>query len=171
LIWLDKVSLYEINDAGLSRDLRSRCFYNTNTSDQVFGLGSDTWRQVDGTRGIRWNITLPPFLSQVLIKDSIGVVNRVIEPLKLLLMDKMCFVSQTGPGIIRIRLHLTKRENVTLDILNLRGQIVFSRKIKMMNSGWHDEIISCSGRIARGLYVVQVHGPQLLLKQRVMLFN
>ena len=42
LIWLDKVSLYEINDAGLTRELRSRCFYNTNISDQVFGLGSDT---------------------------------------------------------------------------------------------------------------------------------
>jgi parallel beta-helix repeat protein len=171
LIWLDKVSLYEINDAGLSRDLRSRCFYNTNTSDQVFGLGSDTWREVNGTRGIRGSITLPAFLSRVMIKDSIGVVNKVVEQMKMLSHDRMIIVSQAGSGIIKVRFNVKKKENVVIDIMNLRGQIVFSREIKVMNSGWHDEIIRYRGQITKGLYILKVTGTQFALIQRVMILN
>jgi hypothetical protein len=171
LIWLDKVSLYEINNAGLTRDLRSRCFYNTNSSDQVFGLGSDTWRQVDGTRGIRWNITMPPFLSRVMVKDSIGVVNKVVEQMKMLSNDRMIVVSRAGPGNIKVRFNAKTKENVVIDLINLRGQKVFSREIKVMNPGWHDEIIRYKGRLARGLYFAKVSGRQCQLNQRVKIVD
>jgi parallel beta-helix repeat protein len=171
LIWLDKVSLYEINDAGLTRDLRSRCFFNTNTSDQVFSLGSDTWREVSGTRGIRWSITLLAFLSRVMIKDSIGVVNKIVDQMKMLSRDRMPVVRQGGVGIIKVRFNVTKMEKVVIDIMNLRGQIVFSREIKVLNSGWHDEIIRYKGQITRGIYILKVTGSQFALNQRVMILN
>jgi parallel beta-helix repeat protein len=171
LIWLDKVSLYEINDAGLTRDLRSRCFYNTNTSDQVFGLGSDTWRYIDGTRGMRSSITLHAFLSRVMIKDSIGVVNGIVDKIKMKSPARLLFVRQVGPGIIKVDFYLKTKQDVKIEICNLRGAIVYSSGKILMNAGRHDEILLRGNRIAGGMYIIKVSAAHFVANQTVAVVN
>jgi parallel beta-helix repeat protein len=171
LIWLDKVSLYEINSTGLNRDLRSRCFYNTNSSDQVFGLGSDAWREVNGTRGIRGSITVPAFLSRVMIKDSIGVVNGIVDQLKMKSRTKLLSVRQNGPGIIKVDFALKAKQSVKIEICNLRGAIVYSSGRIIMNAGRHDEVLMRGNRIAAGMYIVKVTTMDFVASQRIAIVN
>jgi parallel beta-helix repeat protein len=159
LIWLDKVSLYEINDAGLTRDLRSRCFYNTNTSDQVFGLGSDTWREVNGTRGIRGSITLPAFLSRVMIKDSIGVVNEIVDKIKMKNRERALSVKQAAMGMVRVDFELTMKQAVALEMYDMRGVMIYSSGSQEMEAGRHSRYIGNKAvKMAAGIYIVRLSG-------------
>jgi hypothetical protein len=164
LIWFDNVSLYEINNAGLTRDLRSRCFYNTNISDQVFGLGGDTWREVNGTRGIRGSITLPAFLSRVM-------VNGIVDKIKMKNPARLLFVRQVGPGIIKVGFTLKTKQDVKIEICNLRGAIVYSSGNKEMNAGHHGEVLMRGNRIAAGMYIVKVTTMDFVASQRIEIVN
>jgi parallel beta-helix repeat protein len=171
LIWLDKVRLYEINGTGLSRDLRSKCFYNTSESDQVFGLGGDTWRDISGTRGIRGSISLPAFLSRVMIKDSIGVVNKVVDHTGYSIPEKAMTVRQAGKGIVNVRLYLNTPQSVVFTIVNLRGVVVYSRGIHVPKPGIHNEIIRYDGRMTKGVYVVRVRAGHFVYTQRAVFLH
>jgi len=156
LIWLDSVSLYEINDEGISHQLRSRCFYNANEKVQSFSLGNDSWRDVNGTRGILGSIMLQPFLSQILIKDSIGVFVQNNNLKAEFYRDLKFLSSCIASGYIKISFELTKRQSVLIEICNLRGVRVYFSDNKLMDEGKHTIYLSRkTHQIAPGIYILK----------------
>jgi hypothetical protein len=167
LIWLDKVSLYEINDAGLTRDLRAKCFYNAKNSNDVFSLGSDTWRDVSGTRGMRGSIALPAFLSRVMIKDSMGVVNGVIGATRMMHRANMLKIAITASGLFKVDFELQKKQDVVIDVCDMRGKKVFSTGSLGMDAGKHSKYLGDKRKgIATGVYVVRLYGTVDRLVQK-----
>jgi hypothetical protein len=171
LIWLDSVSLYEINATGLIMGLRSQCFSNPAITAQAFGLGSDTWRDVSGTRGIRGSIMLPPFLSRVLLKDSIGVVNRLVDKTNKTGLKRVMVVRQIGSGALKVDFDLTKKQFLTIDITDVRGALIFSNNRKVMNQGHYSEVLAIKPRLAAGIYFITVKGEDFVERQRVTVWK
>jgi parallel beta-helix repeat protein len=161
LIWLDSVSLYEINGNGLNLQLRSRCFWNATGATQVFGLGSDTWRDVPGLRGIRGSLTVPSFLSEVLVRDSIGVVNRVIEAPFGRKENSAMEVHHLNAGIVRIDFSVRANESVRIEVFDMRGLLRYSSGPMQIMAGRHTKYIGPkNGLNSAGAYIVVLRGGE-----------
>lgn len=167
LVWLDKVSLYEINDAGVSRALRSRCFYNASNAVQSFGLGADSWRDMDGTRGIHGSIALPAYLSKVMIKDSTGAVNRAVDLKKAASSSRVSVMNRAGQGSIKLAFALQEKQKVKIELCSIRGAVIYSSEAREMAVGRHNEILMGGKVLAGGIYIVRITADDFVANQKI----
>lgn len=164
LAWIDNVSLFEIDRSNLNSELRSRLFCNASGSVQSYSLGSDIWRDVPGVRGISASISLQPFMSQILIKDSLASTNAPRLPSRSMDVIGLRALSFGRDRVIVTVPFQSVASRVTL--VDCKGRLLFEKIVGPGDSNGRALILP---RISGGLSVLTISSSGRSVSRRLII--
>ncbi len=124
LMWMDNVSLYEINSSQINTALKSKLFINTTSSSKTFPLGLPKWSDVVGNQNITGSISLQAYQGKILINDSIGTT-PLRTPLRLVTSSRLIHSIQiTKEGLSLLLSPSQTRTNIS--VIDMQGRLIKS---------------------------------------------
>jgi hypothetical protein len=103
----------------------------------------------------------------VLVKDSMGVVNGAGWKIPMEHRGNNLKISLTASGLFKVDFELQKKQDVVIDVCDMRGVKVFSSGSLEVDAGMHSKYLGIKAvGMAAGVYIFRISGTVDRLVQK-----